>query len=382
NGVFNMSGGSLTKTGNNGNHLLIGAGHDGVLNQTGGTVTSVLSETRIADGPTGTWNLNGGSAVLSVLHIAQNSGNVGTLNLNGGSLTATEVTMGNAGGKGTLNFNGGTLIAGSGANANFLHDLATNNVLAGGAIIDSGANTISIPQPLLDGGGAGGLIKAGSGTLYLNGANTYTGPTVVTNGTLGGTGIIAGSVIVASGASLAPGASIGTLTVNGSVSLTATSTNVMEVNKTTGTNDVLSVGGTLTLGGTLVLKNLGGALAVNDTFHLFAPGSFAASTFSAVQSITPGQVVTWDISNAAVNGTVKVASVVNVPVALMPVVSGGNLTLSWPADQTGWTLQMQTNSLAVGLGTNWVNVAGSTTTNQVTLPIIPAPLSGFFRLVF
>jgi hypothetical protein len=156
----------------------------------------------------------------------------------------------------------------------------------------------------------------------------------------------------------------------------------MEVNKTTGTNDVLSVGGTMTYGGTLVLKNLGGALAVNDTFHLFAAGSYGVPTFSAVQSITPGQTVTWDLSNLAVNGTVKVASVMNVAVSITPVASGGNLTLTWPLSQTGWTLQMQTNSLAVGLGTNWITVPGSTATNQVTLPIIPAPLSGFFRLVF
>jgi len=73
---------------------------------------------------------------------------------------------------------------------------------------------------------------------------------------------------------------------------------------------------------------------------------------------------------------------VNVPVSLTTVASGGNLTLTWPLNQTGWTLQMQTNSLAVGLSTNWVAVPGSTTTNQVTLPIVPAPLSGFFRLVF
>ncbi|MGH8022041.1 MAG: beta strand repeat-containing protein, partial [Limisphaerales bacterium] len=45
--------------------------------------------------------------------------------------------------------------------------------------------------------------------------------------------------------------------------------------------------------------------------------------------------------------------------------SGGNLTLSWPADHTGWQLQAQTNNLSVGLSTNWVNVSGTTGTNQV-----------------
>ena len=150
--------------------------------------------------------------MLGILRISQSSTTTGTLNLNGGTLTATEVTMTNAAGHSTLNFNGGTLVAANGANANFLHDLSTNNVQSGGAIIDSGTNTINVDQALLDGGGGGGLTKLGSGTLRLNGVNTYTGTTLVSAGTLGGTGTIAGPVNVAAGPSLAPGTSIGTLT--------------------------------------------------------------------------------------------------------------------------------------------------------------------------
>jgi hypothetical protein len=52
--------------------------------------------------------------------------------------------------------------------------------------------------------------------------------------------------------------------------------------------------------------------------------------------------------------------------------------LSWPADHTGWRLQMQTNSL----GTNWVTVAGSTNNSQVILPINPTNGGAFFRLVY
>jgi hypothetical protein len=51
-------------------------------------------------------------------------------------------------------------------------------------------------------------------------------------------------------------------------------------------------------------------------------------------------------------------------------------------DRTGWQLQSQTNSLAAGgLGTNWVNVAGSAQTNRVPLTMNPANGAVFFRLV-
>jgi hypothetical protein len=61
--------------------------------------------------------------------------------------------------------------------------------------------------------------------------------------------------------------------------------------------------------------------------------------------------------------------------------SGGNLNLSWPSSQTGWILQAQTNSLAIGISTNWVTVPGSTNVNQVSFPINHALGSVFYRLL-
>jgi hypothetical protein len=63
-------------------------------------------------------------------------------------------------------------------------------------------------------------------------------------------------------------------------------------------------------------------------------------------------------------------------------VTGNQLTMSWPADHTGWTLQVQTNSLSVGLSTNWVNVSGSTSTDQITVPISVANGTVFYRLIY
>ena len=67
---------------------------------------------------------------------------------------------------------------------------------------------------------------------------------------------------------------------------------------------------------------------------------------------------------------------------LVVQVGDGQLQLSWPQDHLGWHLQIQTNSLNAGLGTNWVNVPDSATTNQIFIPINPTNGSVFLRLVY
>ena len=70
------------------------------------------------------------------------------------------------------------------------------------------------------------------------------------------------------------------------------------------------------------------------------------------------------------------------PTNIVASVSGNQLTLAWPVDHTGWQLQVQTNSLSVGLGNNWVPVSGSTGVNEVVVPMDPANGSVFYRLVY
>lgn len=77
-------------------------------------------------------------------------------------------------------------------------------------------------------------------------------------------------------------------------------------------------------------------------------------------------------------GTPVATSVTNISYSF----SGGSLTLSWPADHTGWRLEVQTNSLTRGLGTNWVTVANSTNINQIVIPVAVTGGSVFYRLVY
>jgi hypothetical protein len=62
-------------------------------------------------------------------------------------------------------------------------------------------------------------------------------------------------------------------------------------------------------------------------------------------------------------------------------VSGGVVSLSWPSDNIGWWLQVQTNSLAIGLSTNWVDLADVTMTNQMVLPLNTGNGCVFYRLL-
>ena len=60
--------------------------------------------------------------------------------------------------------------------------------------------------------------------------------------------------------------------------------------------------------------------------------------------------------------------------------SANALNLSWSIP--GAQLQAQSNGPGVGLNSNWVNVSGSTTTNQLMVPIDSSRGSVFFRLGF
>ena len=94
-------------------------------------------------------------------------------------------------------------------------------------------------------------------------------------------------------------------------------------------------------------------------------------------------VAATNAAGESANSTqISVQPVSTVPLTFSYGVSGNQLQLSWPADHRGWRLEAQTNSLATGLGTNWVTVTGSSATNQVFVPIHTANGSVFFRIVY
>jgi len=92
-----------------------------------------------------------------------------------------------------------------------------------------------------------------------------------------------------------------------------------------------------------------------------------------------------DTSKLTVNGSIQVGSVSTTPTTIVYTPSGRTMNLSWPSDHTGWRLLVQTNNLALGLSVNindWGAVAGSSVTNQVSIPINATLPTEFYRLVY
>jgi autotransporter-associated beta strand protein/T5SS/PEP-CTERM-associated repeat protein len=223
-GTYNLSGGSIAVANNffvgkeqgaSGTMAMTGGtlgtseslriGHNqatGVLTQSGGTV-NVQNEVYIGNennaSSVGTYTLSGTGAlnVGNEVFVGRDNG-TGTLNLNGGTVTATKISGGT--GSATVNFNGGVLKA-KRDEANLIENLDTANVESGGIKIDSNGFAVATSQALT---GTGGLEKLGAGSLTLNAASTYTGPTLVSAGTLtlALNSSITSAVTVAGGAAL------------------------------------------------------------------------------------------------------------------------------------------------------------------------------------
>jgi fibronectin-binding autotransporter adhesin len=317
--------------------------YNGSLTTNSGTAFFVASRGTGSLTLAGTGQLNCGTLDVSRNGAGNTFGSVGVVNLNGGTLVAGRVGTATSGGQtstangtaATFNFNGGTLKANA-SSTNFFQGNTvapvipiTTIVKSGGAIIDTDTNSVSFLEPLqhdatLGGTPDGGLTKLGTGVLVLGNTNTYTGNTVVSNGTL----------------------ELVQLSLATNSTVTIGSTAVLQLDPT-GTNQIAG----LTING--VSKASGIYSAATDPTYLTGLGSLL------VGSGTTGPTGPAQLTNS---------------------VSGGVLSLSWPSGQ-GWKLQMQTNSLSVGLGTNWVYVTdGSTTSTNIAID--PAKPTVFYRLAY
>lgn len=397
-GAINMNGGTLIEKGGTGNFVVGGRNSGsssgvGVINLTNGYISATCG-IRVGDYGTGTINQFGGllevtnSGTGINLHRESTTTSFGTYNLNGGVLRTEKVTTSTAGVNSLFYLNGGTLQAGFGnlGTTPFLNNLAHAFIRNGGAIIDDAGYAIIIAQPLehsdigTDNATDGGLTKLGSGAVYLDGNNSYTGITTVSNGVLAGVGSIPGPVFVKGAGKIGAGdagSTLGTLTMNNNLTIQGGAILRINNNGGTPTSDMIAVSGTANYGGTLVVTNTTSdatALTVGETFTLFTAGTHNGN-FASIVSANGGAVYSF------ANGVLTVMSVgpdLTQNHLTNSVTAGGTtLSLSW---STGWKLQAQTNSLATGLSGSWVTITDGSVTST-NLPMVPGNPSVFYRLI-
>ncbi len=385
--TYTMAGGTLTLTGipagvpnpsgvaEVGGILYLGIDGTGIFTQTGGVASAhgiVLD---------GRGNTTGGGDGVDRFILNGGRFNVGPSAIKSGSLdanTSIAVLLG-----------GGTLAS----SANWTSVLAmTLTGTNGSTVFDSGANSNVLRGTI---NGAGGLVKTGAGTLALTGTNGYLGGTVVSqgtlvvrgiqgggvasvsvqDGTLTGDGVINDALDVVSG-TLSPGPGIARLLVSSTVSLAGTT--LMDIDKTgvVLTNDQVVASSPVTFGGILTVSATGAALAPGDTFKLFtAPSYLNAFTTMNLPTLTSNYV--WDVSNLAVDGSIRVTQ----PIPRISVLRSGNsLQLSWSNGFSDFILQAQTNAYGAGIqSNNWFSVSNNT--NSATLDIDTSNGSVFLRLI-
>ena len=273
---------------------------------------------------------DGAQATSSAFVAGSQNGSAGTIIVSGtdghrGTLSGGSFTKGS--GSGSLTVDGGILRA-TGNSAGFISGFSSGNVTfaSGGGYVDSNGHDITISSEV---GGAGGLIKQGTGTLTVSASNSYAGETVVENGTLSvtgdqsaatgtttvksgaslsGSGTIGGAVVIESGGTLLPGATFGTLTIKGSLTPDAGATVHMKFGGTAvHLFDQLDVQGQFLAAGTLNLEiDTGYTPDIGDTFLIFGgstPG-FASGSFTLMTNLGGG--LFWNTASLASTGEVSV----------------------------------------------------------------------------
>lgn len=300
-----ISGGSITA-----NELRVGWNGSPTVSITGGTHSFSTGISHIDTG-TGILTLSGGAVTAPLVELASNSaGSDGfRVELNSGSsITATKFGLNSTAASGThtmeVNLKGGTIQSNATGNlfdtptGGGVNQIFTVKAFTGGAAINTGSFTSTIKHPIghdaaLGATRDGGITKLGTGTLVLEVANGYTGPTVVSAGTLklGAAGVInSASAVTANGTLELNGFSqtIGSLAGSG----------IVDNNAGTGTIN-LTLGGdstNTTFSGVIQNTTQSVALTKTGTGTLILSG---ANTYTGGTSLNAGNL---DIGNGSTSG--------------------------------------------------------------------------------
>ncbi len=224
---------------------------------------------------------------------------------------------------------------------------------------------------------------------------TVTNQILITNGVfevasgqmLGGLGTIrASKVLLDVGSILNVGLPTGVLAVTNDLEMAGAVNISLSRGNTPSSGKLMAQSFAIDSTATLVITNTGAALADGDHFTLFnkAVNSnlFASVTLPATDPTGTTNYV-WQ-NDLAVDGTITLVSggvspINQNPPPIFTSFNGSTLSLSWPTN-SGWILQMQTNSLSSGLSTNWVDVLGSQDMTSTNITVNANQPTVFYRL--
>lgn len=279
-GVLNLNGGTLRT-----NNLSTGGG-TGTVNFNGGTLQAkITSATFVPTTLTNTVVQAGGAIIDSngfnvtiAKALTEDSGSTGggLTKLGAGNLTLSaanaytgattvnagvlEFASGGLGTTGPVTFAGSSTLRWLTGNTDSLGSRAITASTGFTGTLDTGSNVVTLTAPI---GGAGGIGKAGSGILKLDGANTFTGGITIGSGDNGwievdnaadlGTGTKTANL------SSSTGSSVGGFRLLGGVSVSGVAINLGGRNTNAATQHaILNVSGDNTWGGNINITNSGG----------------------------------------------------------------------------------------------------------------------------
>ena len=317
------------------------------------------------------WGANQGSPGLDPSYTNTDTATFGAavasgaaaINTNGANISLKAITFDNANASYDIRQTGGSApitLMGSGSNAAAMSVVAGDHSIHAGITMGSSLNVdVSLGSSLtlhnpLSGASAFSLTKNGSGTLYMNAVNTFTGDTIVDAGTLSGIGSLAGNVAVHSGGTLTAGADSGSYGVlsMGSLSLDSGAAVNLSVGGTaSGLYDqIVAASGNVDFGGDLTINLDSNFFTVGDVWQLFsglsysgnfsrvmAEGAYGTLVFNNVgngewkatgNSLAKGQSMSFYVTNAnAYQGNYMAGQLVIVPEPSALVAAGIGLGL-------------------------------------------------------
>jgi fructan beta-fructosidase len=341
-----QNGAALMIEGNFADTFVIGRDSgSGTVIQNGGTFTFNPANNKVmlvaATGSTSTqaeYDMNGG-----LLNMSGNELSVGW-----GSTLVTGVLNQVSGVITNLN---NLLIPNQAGNGLGIYTLSGGSIYIGAGGITTSGGTYAINL----GGGTVGAYASWSSSLNMN-LTGVNGPVIFDT---------AGNTITLSGV------------LSGSGGLTKVGSGTLEISAAN-----IYTGYTTVNGGALQLDVAGSrpgaiSLARGTTLNLNYGGAYVVARFYTNGVALP--TGTYNAGNLPgfISGS---GSLQVVDLNLSYSLSGDGLTMSWPANYLGWVLQEQTNSLNIGLSTNWVDVAGSANMTATNLLINLASPTVFYRL--